>query len=59
MDIIPDKTQNIETTLPMGDPLEKATKHINSETLRPTLEKTIIPQNRNCTKAADHDTTPY
>jgi len=34
----------------MGDPLEKVTKHINFETFRPTLEKAIIPQNRDYTK---------
>ncbi|MCL2868706.1 MAG: IS5 family transposase [Candidatus Bathyarchaeota archaeon] len=41
------KNQILKRFSEMGDPLEKVTKHINFEIFRPTLEKTIIPQNHN------------
>jgi len=41
------KNQILKRLSEMGDPLEKVTKHIDFETFRPTLEKTIIPQNHN------------
>jgi len=34
----------------MGDPLEKITKYVDFEFFRPTLEKTVIPLNRDYTK---------